>query len=247
MSFGEIAHLYDAFNDLASYEDWLEFTLNSLDFQPRKVLDVACGTGWFTQLLSPYCDEIVAFDIDERMLDVARHDVNETNVTWLQADMRDLSALDTDFDLATCYADSFCFLESLEDVEQAFSQISQRLAVGGTLLFDVWTPYKILVDFDHYHYCDVTENAALTWRSQSESDNLKVTHELTVFTQQESGDYQRIDTTLYERTYALQDYLTALKKAGFSKVEVSVNYGEWEYQASRHQEEERWFFRCVKG
>ena len=50
-NFSQIAHVYDHFNDLEIYERWLDFTLTSRDQAPGKVLDAACGTGWFTQQL----------------------------------------------------------------------------------------------------------------------------------------------------------------------------------------------------
>ena len=94
-NFSQIAHVYDHFNDLEIYERWLDFTLTSRDQAPSKVLDAACGTGWFTQLLAPFCGQILGFDYDPAMIKVAQEEPgNSENSAYLVADLLDLSALD---------------------------------------------------------------------------------------------------------------------------------------------------------
>lgn len=245
MSFTPIAKVYDRFNDLEVYEQWLDFTLNACHTQPQKALDVACGTGWFTQLLAPFCEEVVAFDIDAAMLEVARSEQGASdNIQYLEADMLDLSALDTDFDLATCYADSLCFLQNESQVQQAMIQIANRLREGGTFLFDVWTPYQVNVGFDGFNYFDSDDEYALLW--DSEVDAGQVSHYLTVFHKQANGLYERADTTLTERTYPLATYMKLLQRSSFTQIEVFVEYGANYYDAATHQTADRWFFRCVK-
>lgn len=249
MSFSEIAHVYDRFNELDAYEDWLDFTLNSVAQEPKQVLDVACGTGWFPQLLAPFVTDITAIDIDEAMLEIAKKEQQAaSNIKYQVADMLDLSNLPTNFDLVTCYADSLCFLADQQAVAQAISQMYQRLSEGGTLLFDVWTPYQINHAFDGFNYFDSDETAAIMWDSESQADKHQVSHYLTVFEQTESSLYKRVDVELIERTYPLEVYLSALKTAGFAEeaIEVLVDFGSRRYHKKRDRESDRWFFRCVK-
>ena len=247
MSFTPIAKVYDRFNDLEVYERWLDFTLNMVDNQPNKVLDVACGTGWFTQLLAPFCEQITAFDLDDAMLQVAKEEQgNTSNVIYCQANMLDLSDFDTDYDLATCYADSLCFLDGEAEVAKAMQQVSQRLCAGGVFLFDVWTPYQVTTRFDGFNYFDSDDEYALLWDSEVSGETLEVSHFLTVFHRTDLNLYERTDTTLQERTYPLDTYLSLLQKASFSKVEVFVEYGQSLYNEHEHAQVDRWFFRCVK-
>ncbi|MGO4929094.1 class I SAM-dependent DNA methyltransferase [Fundicoccus sp. Sow4_D5] len=249
MSFSEIAHVYDRFNELDAYEAWLDFTLNSLAQQPKQVLDVACGTGWFPQLLAPFVDHITAIDIDEAMLDIARKEQQPGgNIEFQMADMLALDNLPTNFDLVTCYADSLCFLADQQQVAQAISQMYQRLSDGGTLLFDVWTPYQINQVFDGFNYFDSDDTAAIIWDSESEPSRNQVSHYLSVFEQTESSLYKRVDVELTERTYPLETYLSAIKAAGFGdkNIEVLVNFGTSHLHKKRDRQTDRWFFRCVK-
>lgn len=249
MSFSEIAHVYDRFNELDAYGAWLDFTLNSLAQQPKQVLDVACGTGWFPQLLAPFVDHITAVDIDEAMLEIAKKEqTSESTIEFQVADMLAMDHLPTDYDLVTCYADSLCFLSDQAQVAQAIKQMYQRLKVGGTLLFDVWTPYQINQAFDGFNYFDSDETAAIIWDSESTPSKNEVSHFLTVFEQTENSLYKRVEVELTERTYPLETYLSALKVAGFAEknIEVLVNFGTSHLHKKRDRQTDRWFFRCVK-
>ncbi|MBR7926679.1 class I SAM-dependent methyltransferase [Aerococcaceae bacterium zg-ZUI334] len=246
MSFSRIAKVYDRFNDLEVYEQWLDFTLNSVDQQPQKVLDVACGTGWFTSLLAPFVTSITGMDIDNEMLEMARSEDPEQVVQYVQGDMLSMETFASDYDLVTCYADSLCFLENAEQVQQAIRQMLNRLAPGGTLLFDVWTPYQVTTGFDGFSYFDSDETAALLWDSAVDAETLTMEHYLTVFMQQQDGRYDREEVVLTERAYPLSVYQAAFDNDEVASVEVLANFGEAIYDEMTHQEAERWFFRVVK-
>ncbi|MBG9982582.1 methyltransferase domain-containing protein [Aerococcaceae bacterium DSM 111020] len=249
MSFHKIASVYDRFNDLSVYAHWLDFTLNALNEEPEKVLDLACGTGWFTQLLSPFCGHITGIDIDQGMLDIAEKELkNLENVTLKQGDMRSLQLSDNQYDLVTCYLDSICFLKDASAVQQAFQEMYRVLKPGGTLLFDVFTPAMIVNNFDNFMYHDYDETAAFMWDSTIYQEDISVSHHLVVFEEKKAtGNYQRHEVTLEERTYPLTDYLLWLEQAGFNKgIEIFVDYARRPLDIEQDQDEERWFFRIEK-
>lgn len=247
MSFSKIAKVYDRFNDLESYEQWLDFTLNSVAEKPEKVLDVACGTGWFPTMLAPFVDQITAVDIDEEMLQIAKSEDPNSNVNYQKANMLNMAELPKDYHLVTCFADSLCFLENKEQVETAIGQMLERLAPGGTLLFDVWTPYQLSEGFAEFSYFDSDDLAAIMWDSEVDEKALKVEHYLTVFMRDEASElYQRVETTLVERTYPISVYRDILSKLPIAQVEIMVNFGEEHYDAKKHKRADRWFFRVVK-
>lgn len=249
MSFSQIASVYDRFNDLSVYEYWVDFTLNSLNQKPRNMLDVACGTGWFAQLMSPFVDSITAIDIDNDMLNIAQNEVGAVeNIRFVQADMLQLSPFYQQFELITCYLDSLCFLEDLEEVSKAINEMYQCLTPGGVLLFDVWTPNQIRSSFDGFEYFDQDDTATLIWESAVDPELIAATHYLTVYQQDDGDRYKRTDVELNERTYELDQYLEALTHAGFTKdnIEVFVDYGSKYYEADVDVNSERWFFRCSK-
>lgn len=247
MSFSQIARVYDRFNDLESYEKWLDFTLNSVEKQPQKALDVACGTGWFPMLLAPFVGELLAVDINEEMLAIARAEDPHSLISYQQADMLNMSELAQDFDLVTCFADSLCFLNNQDEVQQAIKEMLARLVSGGVLLFDVWTPYQLSEGFDEFSYFDSDEEGAILWDSDVDREALQVEHYLTVFQRiNGTNQYERVETVLRERTYALSIYQMILAQLPVAQVEVLVDYGMAEYDAKCHSQAQRWFFRVVK-
>jgi len=71
------------------------------DIQGRDVLEVACGTGNWTQVLSRRARHVVATDLIEGYLEVARvKAAHLDNVDFLMADAYDLKALGSTFDAA---------------------------------------------------------------------------------------------------------------------------------------------------
>lgn len=249
MSFADIAHIYDRFNDLSVYEYWLDFTLNSTDQQPARALDLACGTGMLTQLLAPFVQEMVGLDIDTQMLDVARQEtINQANLSLVQGDMTQLPDLNGSFDLITCYLDSLCFLDDRESVGQAFIEAFKALNEGGVYLFDVWTPNHLITNFDGFQYFDYDDEAALLWSSFVDPQEFIVEHDLIVFERESDGRFTQERVTLTERTYPLEVYLQLLMTAGFDShnIQVLVDYGDKVYDAREDAQAERWFFRCYK-
>ncbi|UUX34202.1 class I SAM-dependent DNA methyltransferase [Fundicoccus culcitae] len=247
MSFSKIAPIYDRFNDLTVYENWLDFTLDYLDGPGMKVLDVGCGTGYFTQMLAPFSETITGVDLDAQMLKQAQAAYSIPNLEFKQANMLDLSSLSNDYQLVTCFADTLCFLKNIEEVELALKQIYQRMTSDSILLFDVWTPYQIKEGFHDFNYFDLDDLAVLTWQSRSYPDQLMAEHYLTALSKiEESGLYERVDTQLVERTYPMEKYQKALRKAGFNDIEVTVDFGNDLFNAKVHQTVDRWFFAAYK-
>ena len=66
----------------------------------RRVLEVACGTGYWTEILAGVADRVVATDVSREMLAVARlRDLAEDKVTFIESDAYALDNVDGDFDL----------------------------------------------------------------------------------------------------------------------------------------------------
>src|SRR5215472_5217010 len=63
-------------------------------FAGKSVLEVACGTGYWTELIAPYASSVVALDINEQVLALARDKPGvKGKVTFLRRDAFDLQAL----------------------------------------------------------------------------------------------------------------------------------------------------------
>jgi SAM-dependent methyltransferase len=106
------------------------------------VLEIGCGTGAVTLPLAQGVGErgrVVAVDISEPMLSVARQRVAESglgNVTLLMGDAQVFALEQAAFDIATSRMGVMFFAEPVA----AFRNIRSALKPGGRLVFACWAP-----------------------------------------------------------------------------------------------------------
>jgi demethylmenaquinone methyltransferase/2-methoxy-6-polyprenyl-1,4-benzoquinol methylase len=82
--------------DLRAIEQWVPSK-----FVAARVLEIACGTGYWTQFIAPVALHVTALDAARETLDIARARVPGTNVEFLVGDAYD-PPLQAGFDAAFC-------------------------------------------------------------------------------------------------------------------------------------------------
>ena len=76
------AHKTQWFEEVAQLQRMLE------EFKPKgDVLELACGTGWWTQHLTPYAETLTAVDASAEVLALNRQRVQSDKVSYVQADL----------------------------------------------------------------------------------------------------------------------------------------------------------------
>jgi demethylmenaquinone methyltransferase/2-methoxy-6-polyprenyl-1,4-benzoquinol methylase len=132
--FDNIAQNYDKMNNFISLG--LHFfvkylALRELNIQPRtSVLDLCCGTGDFTKLITKFYPraKIIGLDFSKKMLKLAK-EKNPKNV-FIQADVTEIPFKNEEFDYIT-----FGFgLRNIENRTKAISEIQRVLVDGGKFL-----------------------------------------------------------------------------------------------------------------
>jgi len=104
--------------------------------RPRRVLEIAAGTGVVTRALVdalPDAD-IIATDLNPAMLEQAQSVGTARPVQWRQADAMALPFADGEFDAVVCQFGVMFF----PDKPHAFAEVRRVLKPGGTFLFNVW-------------------------------------------------------------------------------------------------------------
>lgn len=69
-------------------------------FADRSVLEIACGTGYWTQFYAPLAERVVALDAAQETLRIAAGRISAQNVHLMQGDAYELPVLDASFDAA---------------------------------------------------------------------------------------------------------------------------------------------------
>jgi len=105
---------------------------------PGDVLEIACGTGFVTRRLREHVDSIVrivATDLSAAMLDYARGKLGDgKGIDWREADALALPFKDHTFGAVVC---GFGIM-FVPDRQAMLREARRVLAIGGTLLFNVW-------------------------------------------------------------------------------------------------------------
>lgn len=136
---GSVPENYDRYLGPALFEPFAkDITARLKGAQPKKILELACGTGILSRQLRDNLDpavQIVATDLNPGMLAFAQAKFRaDENVEWQEADAGGLSFPDKSFDAVVC---QFGFM-FVPDKESAMRESYRVLSSAGALLFNVW-------------------------------------------------------------------------------------------------------------
>ena len=204
--FDNIAPEYDKFNYVASMNIdriWRKRAISALKpFAPRKVLDIATGTGDLALLIDKILkpESIIGCDISEGMMQVAREKCKKRGVTNIVFEKEDCTALtypDESFDAVT----SSFGIRNFQELDKALCEMRRVLCKGGHLaILELSTPVKFPMKqlFPIYARCIMP---FLGWLFSKDSKAYK---------------YLPDSIAAFPQGEVLQ---SALERAGFSKVE----------------------------
>lgn len=107
----------------------------------QNVLEIACGTGRVTAHLAdaiPSNGQLMATDLNEDMLEIAKEKTGNHNVHFQIADAQELPFDDNTFDHVVCQFGVMFFPDKLK----AFREVYRVLQPGGKFLFNTWDSYE---------------------------------------------------------------------------------------------------------
>ena len=143
-AYESFALVYDEFMEDVPYEkwaDWLTGYLRKNGIGDGIVLDLGCGTGKMTRLLSAAGYDMIGADSSAAMLQEAREAGGDESILYLQQDMRELDLYGT-VRAVVSVCDCMNYLLDREDLLRVFRLVNNFLDPGGLFLFDMNTLYK---------------------------------------------------------------------------------------------------------
>jgi ubiquinone/menaquinone biosynthesis C-methylase UbiE len=134
---GSVPANYDRYLGPIFFEDYAIDISSRVNPSAQHVLELCCGTGRVTnhlrRVLSPSC-ELIASDISEDMLAIAKEKLKGQKVDWRVIDAQQIPFDDASCDLVVC-----CFGYMLvPDKEKAFAEAFRVLRPGGALIMSTW-------------------------------------------------------------------------------------------------------------
>ena len=242
-----LASSYDALTEDVGYEkraDFLEKLFRRSRIPVKVVLDLACGTGTMTWLLTGRGYELIGVDGSEEMLAAAMGksgSVQGVPPIFLHQSMPRLDLYGT-VDAAVCCLDSLNYLTDPRDVQRTFRRLHLFIAPGGVLVFDVNTAAK-LAALDGQVFLDETEDAYCVWRAEFSRRGGICSYYMDIFQlDEDSGQWARSEELHRERAYTVEQLTEMLHRAGFRDVRV---YGDRKLRAPAPGEQ-RIFFAARK-
>ena len=190
-----LAGVYDALTGDVGYEkraDYIEKLFLKSRIPVHTVLDLACGTGSMTALLTERGYELIAVDESPDMLAAAREkasDLTGEPPVFLNQSMEALDLYGT-VDAAICCLDSLNYLAGPREVQKTFQRLHLFISPGGLLVFDI-NSAAMLRDLDGQVFLDEQEDVYCVWRPEFEKRSRVCTYWMDIFTKRPDGAWER--------------------------------------------------------
>ena len=223
-----LAGVYDALTGDVGYEkraDYIEKLFLKSRIPVHTVLDLACGTGSMTALLTERGYELIAVDESPDMLAAARE-----------------KASDLTGDAAICCLDSLNYLAGPRDVQKTFQRLHLFISPGGLLVFDI-NSAAMLRELDGQVFLDEQEDVYCVWRPEFEKRSRVCTYWIDIFTRRTDGAWERSVEQHRQKAYEVEELRAWLLEAGFTHIRT---YGDCRMSAPR-EGENRIYFSAIRG
>ena len=241
-----LASYYDRIMEDIDYEAWCDFyeaCFSENGITPKKILDLACGTGSITVPLAKRGYALTGIDLSAEMLALAQEKCDEAKVRIRLSEQNiALFQAGSGFDAIICSFDGVNYLTSPRNVASCFACVSETLSDDGVFIFDVSSPYKyenILADNAFvYEYDDLF----LSWQNYFDKKSGLCDFYLTFFVKTEDGSWKRFDETQCQRKYTPVRLEQMLTEAGLCIVKTAADIDG----SPIREDSDRLFFICKK-
>ncbi len=143
----------DFYDRLSRYYDYIfpaadetvKFLCGKFGAPPKKLLDVACGSGSYALALAKEGYRVTGVDLSAEMIRAAaRKAVGLEGGNFHQGDMRELDGVGEDYHGAFCLGNSFVHLLTDRDMRQALEAIRSKLDKSGRLIIQTVNYDRVL-------------------------------------------------------------------------------------------------------
>lgn len=181
--------------------------------QGERVLDVACGQGYFTREAKKHTDAVVGADISKELIAKAKAQTQSPDTPYYAAPAHKLAfAKDGEFDAALCVL----ALQNIDELGPVFKEVKRVLKPGGRFVFVLNHPaFRVL------------RRSSWGWDDEAKTQYRRVDGYLSsakVSVDMHPGKKGGATTVSYHRS--LQDFVKALSGAGLcvTKLEEWISH-----------------------
>ena len=221
-TYESFARVYDLFMDNIPYEEWsvyLHELLQKGGVEDGLVLELGCGTGTMTELLSGMGYDMIGVDAAPDMLEIAleKKEKSGADILYLQQDMREFELYGT-VKAVVSVCDSINYILTEEDLEQVFACVNNYLDPGGLFLFDLKTIHYFRDVCGDCVLADSREEGSFIWENSWFEEEQINEYDLTLFIREKTGLYRREQELHDQRGYEIDTVRRILMQAGMEWV-----------------------------
>lgn len=218
------AQVYDLFMDNVPYEEWSRYLTKLLARYGVKegiLLELGCGTGKMTRLLTAAGYDMIGVDSSQEMLSLAME--QETpgqrahEILYLCQDMRTFELYGT-VAAAVSVCDSMNYLLTEEDFLEVLRLVNNYLDPGGLFVFDFNTVYKYREILGEQTICENREDASFIWDNYYDEEEQINEYDLTIYVRETEELYRRFEETHFQRGYELNTVKELIGRSGLEFV-----------------------------
>ncbi len=223
--YGNFSLVYDSLMYDADYKKRTAYLLklfSKYGKKPTLLLDLACGTGGFSNEFAKQGIEVIGIDMSEEMLSVAREKSFDMglDVLYLCQKAEELDLYGT-VDGAVCCFDSLNHITDYKSFSKAIEKVALFLEKDCLFIFDLNTEYKHKCVLSDNVFVIENEDIYCVWANKYVEKNAVVDISLDFFAPlEEDGIYERFSEDFSERAYNNDEVKSACEKAGLEIIEI---------------------------
>lgn len=225
--YSKLARVYDAVMEDVNYDLWADF-VDALILQhhpdPKKVLELACGTGSLALSLDELeCYDITGTDKSPQMISKAK---KKNRSLRGHVDFKVMDFLDIDisqqFDIVVSIFDSINYLHTDEEILRFLDEAKKVMNAQSLLIFDFTTPKNSIQAIDYLHNEEGYANDNYRFFRESTYDAGEQIHTNSFRIQKLDDDQESVieefRETHRQRTYTLQQMLDIIDQTTYNIV-----------------------------
>lgn len=215
--FRDVAEVYDNLMSVVPYGWWVQYVRQlwgRFQLRPRRVLDLACGTGSVLAELLRLGYEAEGSDLSADMLRVAARKLPEGARLW-QADASTLNLPTPPFDACVCLFDSLNYITELEKFRSALAAVYRHLVPGGSFVFDMNAIRALETGMFDQTGTGQDDRLTYEWRSAWDARTRLCVIQMEFRVYDDAGAETVFHERHVQRGYTFQEIREGLEDAGF--------------------------------
>lgn len=212
-----MADFYDHLMRGVPYDEWVDYVEALVDrwnAHPRRVLDLACGTGQVGAELLRRGYEVWGADLSEPMV---RHCARrEPPLPAVVCDARALALGDGSFDLVVSLYDSLNYILELEGFRAAMREGCRVLRPGGLFIFDLNTTRALSTEMFTQVSLYGPDPLQYNWKANWDQKQHLCRVDMWFGWKHPDGRLQEFEEVHWQRAYSNAEVSAALREAGFT-------------------------------